>query len=116
MLCTQTSLGGLRQEVHAVKQLSSSRSGSSPQQHQQQHQQQHLGGLSYHHGAAPGDLLADPLPGFTARLSTPMRRNTLGYSETSGVCVVLWSQQGGCVCCTAASNLVHLLHAQHPTN
>jgi hypothetical protein len=56
-----------------VKQLGSSRSGASNEQH---------AGLSTH-GGAPGELL-DVLQGYPARLSTPGRRSTIGFSEASG--------------------------------
>src|SRR5690242_7710167 len=72
----QTSLGGLRQEVDAVKQLGNSRSNSSPQQQ-----------ISY-----PGELL-DPLHGFSARLSTPVRRSALAASEASGMAGAAYSTQ-----------------------
>jgi hypothetical protein len=70
--CMQTSLGGLRQELHAVKQLKSSRSGSSPRQQ--------LSGPGFH---GPGELL-DPLHGFHVRLSTATRRSEMACGEASG--------------------------------
>lgn len=73
--CMQMSMGDLRQELHAFKQLSSSRSGSSPQQQ--------LSG-PFLHGPAAGELL-DPLHGFPVRLSTPTRRSTMACSEASGM-------------------------------
>lgn len=83
----QTSLGGLRQEVDAVKQLGNSRSNSSPQQQLSYPGQQQLN--------FQGELL-DPLHGFSARLSTSVRRSALAASEASGTASAVCGPQAAC--------------------